>query len=473
MPTIIAKAAPYEGAPKINTPERFGGSTGKQMFYRIPVTGARPMHVTVSELPAGFFFENGILSGKADSDISFPVSITAENALGSDTRVLAIEIAPDNPRITPLLGFTTWNAFGSKVTQKNAEDTAAALKDAGFMEYGYDFMNIDSGWQHSYGGDFDAIQPNEKFPDMAGMTERLHTMGYHCGIYSTPMLTAWGCPKELSSIPGCTRGEPDIRFPSVMGGIGTERCEANNVRQWTEWGFDYLKYDWRPTDGYNADFMKKALLASEREFVFCLTVQCDPIYASYLKKYVNSWRHNSDSEPHWQNVVRRFLTVDTWKEHVCPGHFYDLDMLELGETYYHAYRDWQLTDDEKLVSYTMRAFFLSPIQISSAVDKLSEFEMDLLRNEEMIVLNQDALADYPVMTEEFGAAKVYRRRLANGDGAIAVFNMNDDVLHADIPLHCKHAVRDVWLKESLGDMDTLSLMMDPHSVRVFRVVEAE
>lgn len=62
-----------------------------------------------------------------------------------------------------------------------------------------------------------------------------------CGIYSTPMLRAWGCPVELESIPSCTQGEPDELFSERNKGIGVIRKERNNVLQWTEWGFDYLK----------------------------------------------------------------------------------------------------------------------------------------------------------------------------------------------------------------------------------------
>jgi len=465
----IAKAAPFTGAPHINAPSVFGASTGKAMFYRIPVTGARPITVTVDGLPEGFTFDGRILAGKSDCDCTFRLTIHAENALGADESEMTVEIAPDHMLRTPLLGFTTWNAFGSKVTQELAEETAKKLADVGLMEYGYHYFNIDSGWQKEYGGRYDAIQPNEKFPDMGAMCEKLHGMGFHCGIYSTPMLTAWGCPEELPSIPGCTRGEPDIRFASMNGGIGTERMEENNVKQWTEWGFDYLKYDWRPCDGINADYMKRALLVSEREIAFCVTVHADPFYAAYWKKNCCSWRDNSDSEPRWERVMHLFHTVDTWRPHVLPGHFYDLDMLELGKTYYHDENDWSLTDDEKLFAYTMRAFFASPIQISSAIDKLSEFELDLLCNEEILAINQDCLADYPTLAAESGGVRCYRRTLANGDIAYAIFNTGDTPVREEIALDAPMHIRDVWAKSDLGCADTLTMEADAHSAQVYRL----
>ena len=41
--TEIASAGPFEGAPKINLPSRYGASPGKPLLLRIPVIGQRPI----------------------------------------------------------------------------------------------------------------------------------------------------------------------------------------------------------------------------------------------------------------------------------------------------------------------------------------------------------------------------------------------------------------------------------------------
>ena len=48
-----------------------------------------------------------------------------------------------------------------------------------------------------------------------------------------------------------------------------------------------------------------------------------------------------------------------------------------------------LTEDEQIVAYTMRAFLNSPIQISSTLEAVDEFELSLYCNEEIIAINQD------------------------------------------------------------------------------------
>ena len=243
----IAKATPFDGAPKINMPSVYGGCIGKEILCRIPVIGKRPIKLQIEGLVEGLYFQNGVIKGTISEECEFLVKITAENEIGSSSAEVLFKIHEDYMLQTPLMGFTSWNAFKYKVTQKDMEETAEHLLKKGIADYDYCYVNIDSGCN-------------------------MHKKGFKCGIYSTPMLTAWGCPEGYESIPGCTRGEPDILWTCVMGGIGKEHLEANNVKQWEEWGFDYLKYDWRPSDPTNADYMKKELLKSKREIAFCVTV---------------------------------------------------------------------------------------------------------------------------------------------------------------------------------------------------------
>jgi len=464
----IAKAAPFCGAPKIMTPSVIGANTGKEILYYIPVLGSRPLTVTAEGLPKGLVLEGQILSGILGEDGEFDIHISAVNSAGTAEKKLHLSVAAeDNLLLTPLMGFTTWNAFGEFVTQKNVEDTAEYMAESGLREYGYRYVNLDSGWQHRYGGEYDAIQPNPKFPDMKAMTTKLHSMGFLCGIYSTPMLTAWGCPPEYASIPGCTRGEKDPLYTDLNGGIGKERCEENNVRQWEAWGFDYLKYDWYPTDPANAEPMKQALRKSGRAFAFCVTVDASWAYADYWNKTCNSWRQNTDSHPKWSNILARFGTLDTWAGKTAIGHFYDQDMLEIGVTTMMG-GDLCLTEEEELFSYTMRAFFNSPLQLSCRLDRLTEFERDMVMNEEILAIHQDALCCYPEFAEQKETLRVYKRKLENGDTAYAVFNTGSDA--EDYPIAFCGKVRDVWAKQDLAE-NTASIRVKAHCVRVLRVSE--
>lgn len=466
----IAKAQPFSGAPVIQMPSVYGVPCGKPILYHIPVTGERPLKVSAEGLDSGLTLENGVISGTVQESCEFTVTLKAGNQQGVCEKQVLFRVGEDIMLLTPLMGFTTWNAFGSSVSQKDVETTAALITETGLREYGYRYVNLDSGWQKEYGGVFDAIQPNSKFPDIAAMYDRIHALGLQGGIYATPMLTAWGCPEAFASIPGCTRGEPDPLCTNTMGGIGVVHCEKNNVRQWEKWGVDYLKYDWAPCDPPTADFMKKELLVSNRAFAFCITTSASESYGHYWSKNCTSWRNNADSIDEWPRLAAYMASVDRWKKYVRPGHFYDLDMLETGAMEWNSGTN-RLTDEEKLFAYTLRAFFISPIQLSCRIDQMTEFEFNMVCNEEIIALNQDSLCDYPTLVhnDKEKNAKLYTRTLEKGDRALAVFNLGEEQLDDQLLFEKEMHVRNLWSHEDMGNLSVLHFTAQPHGVQVFRI----
>ena len=468
----IAKAAPFSGAPTVTAPSVLGATTGKPFLYRIPALGARPMTYDITGLPEGVTLNGAVLSGVIRQDGQWQLTIRAANKEGVCERSVRLTAAGDNALRTPLLGFTTWNAFAHDVRQKDIERTARQLIGMGIAEYGYSYVNLDSGWQKEYGGPFDAIQPNEKFPDMKGMYDSLHALGLRGGIYSTPMLTAWGCPPEYASIPGCTRGEPDPLRTCANGGVGLEHLEENNVRQWEEWGVDYLKYDWTPTDPWTADPMKQALLSAGRDIPMCVTVHANICYGKYWKKNCCSWRDNHDSIDQWNIFLMIVDSIDQpWQDYVCPGHFFDLDMLEIGDMFWNKGKRG-LTEAEYVSCYSLRAFFASPIQLSCRLENLTEFEFSLICNEEIIAVNQDALAAWPRTLRKDEAVRIYARPLENGDTAYALFNLTNEERTETISLPENTAVRDLWEKENLPPASNLVCTLAPHGARIFRASPA-
>lgn len=469
--TKIAPATPFSGAPKINLASIFGASPNKPFLLRIPVTGKRPIRYDAQNLPDGLTLRDNIITGQVSKAGVYEIVLTAENSLGKAEKAVTLEIEPNHVIVTPLLGFTTWNAFSSRVTQKDMLDTAHNLVKHGLSEYGYRYVNLDSGWQYEYGGELDAIQPNPKFPDMKAMTDEIHSLGLKCGIYSTPMLTAWGCPEEYKSIPGCTQSEPDIRYTQTNGGIGVIHKEENNAKQWEEWGFDYLKYDWSPTDTVNAELMRQELMKLNRDFGFCVTVNALYQYISYWSGYCNSYRNNGDSRGFWENLLQIYNTYDGYEKHMNKGHYYDLDMLDVGKCVFRN-RDNFLTEDEQIVSYSMRAFLNSPIQLSAVLDEISDFDLALYCNEEIIAINQDTAfaPSIPVFRykKDEVILDIYEKLLADGSYAYAFFNMGETSENVNTIFSEKSNLRDVWAKENLGALDTLTFTMPKHTVRIIK-----
>lgn len=478
--TKIAMAKPFEGKPMINTPSVYGASPKKPILFRIPVAGQRPITYGASNLPQGLTLNGNKICGTVAEEGFYEITLTAENELGKAEKKITFEIKQDQVLLTPLMGYTSWNDAGFEVSQEHMEKTAEKIMELGLPEFGFRYMNTDSGWQGAYGGKYDCVQPNEKFPDMKGMVDKLHDMGYLCGIYSSPMLYCFGTSMSYVPLPpGCTQGEPDDRFGDEHKGIGVIHKEKNHALQWAEWEFDYLKYDWRPSDPVNAELMRKELMATDRDFGFCVTVRARPEYHRYWEKYCNSYRNNPDCIKIWSKTMEIYRSYFDFIPYVNRGHFFDLDMLDVG--YCDLFRkldfteepDYGYTEDEEILVYTLRAFFASPIQISCDVNQIDEFLLSVLCNEEVIAINQDAAFDaakpYLLLEEGDKMVHIWKRRLENGDYAYAIFNLGKTEATSTIYFEESCNVRNVWAKEDLGTFKNYTCITKPHTVQLIRV----
>ena len=152
------------------------------------------MKFSAKGLPRGLKLnaDKGIIYGKARKKGTYKVSITASNAIGSDTRELRIVIG-DRIALTPPLGWNSWNVWGNTISQDIVLDAARAMDESGLADYGWNYINIDDGWQGVRGGKYNGIQPNKKFTDMKALGDSLHARGLKFGIYSGP----WCSHREL------------------------------------------------------------------------------------------------------------------------------------------------------------------------------------------------------------------------------------------------------------------------------------
>ena len=135
------------------------------------------------------------------------------------------------------------------------------------------------------------------------------------------------------------------------------------------------------------------------------------------------------------------------------------------------------TEDEQIVLYSMRAFLNSPIQISSNLEEIDDFELSLYCNEEVIAINQDSAfcTAKPYMMLEDGKKiiHVFKKRLAGGDYAISIFNLGETIEDVKVYLEKNSEIRDVWAKKDMEAGESILVNMHPHTVRIFRVSEIQ
>jgi len=89
----------------------------------------------------------------------------------------------------PYLGWSTFSEqtiSGNFLTQANMQAQSDALRSSGLQSHGFQYINIDSGWQGSFDASGRPIPNTSTFPDIAALVQHIHHNGQKAGIYWIP-----------------------------------------------------------------------------------------------------------------------------------------------------------------------------------------------------------------------------------------------------------------------------------------------
>ncbi len=289
---ILTPPSPAE--PRIHGPSLFGVRPGSPVLYTIPATGQRPMVFSAQGLPPGVAVsaDSGRITGRIQARGEYAVLLRARNARGSAVKKFRISVG-DRICLTPPLGWNSWNCWAEAVDQDKVLRSARAMVRSGLVDHGWTYINIDDTWQGLRGGKFNAIQGNQKFPDMKGLCDAVHAMGLKAGIYSTPWITSY------AKFCGGSSDDPSGAWSQALASDkfwrhGKHPFAENDARQWADWGFDYLKYDWNPNDLEHVEQMSQALRACRRDIVYSLSNSAPFPKAADWARLANCWRTTGD-----------------------------------------------------------------------------------------------------------------------------------------------------------------------------------
>jgi alpha-galactosidase len=152
----IASGWPAE--PRINPPRITGGTPGRPFLFRIPATGDGPLTYAARDLPPGLTIDaaTGIISGAIARAGRADVPITVSNARGRATATLTIVGGDDALALTPPLGWNSWNVWGGSVDDAKVRAAVDAMVASGLAAHGYQFIDIDDGWEGGRAGVLDS-----------------------------------------------------------------------------------------------------------------------------------------------------------------------------------------------------------------------------------------------------------------------------------------------------------------------------
>jgi hypothetical protein len=448
---------PESPTPDLHGARILGARPGSPIYYRIPATGKGPLAFTAHGLPPGLHLDarTGVIQGRVATAGSYRIGLQVTGPLGHAARVLTLQVR-DTLALTPPMGWNSWNAYGLDVNGDKVRAVADALISSGLAAHGWNYINVDDGWEAAERAADGEIRSNAKFPDMAALAADLHARGLRFGIYSSPGPLTCG------------------RF---LGSLGHERQDAAT---YARWGVDYLKYDLcsyeqrLPKQPSVADhqapyrLMGAALAEQPRDIVFSL---CQYGNADVWKWGAevggNSWRTTGDIEDSWSVVKEIIDSQYRSAPYARPGHWNDPDMLVVGEVGWGGdLHPSLITPDEQYSHISLWSLLAAPLLLGNELTHLDAFTRNLLTNDEVLAIDQDALGHAAARAWSEDGWEIWVRELEGGRKAIGVFNFGSTF--RSLPLAGKVAdlapgvrLRDVWRQRELGALDPSTLARVP------------
>lgn len=483
--------------PQINGADIWGVRPGRPIVFRVATSGERPLRFTAKGLPDGVTLDpdKGILRGTAPAQKGdYDIEVTAENAKGRATRTIRLAVG-DTIALTPPMGWNSWNIWGSRFTGEHAREAARALDATGLGDHGWAYINLDDFWEMNNapqnkdrpelrGPARDAegrILPNPSFPDMKGLTDDIHALGFRAGLYSSPGPTTCG---------GCE---------------GSYGHELQDAAQWADWGFDYVKYDWCSYDEVIADERgglpwhigdwRDARGESKRRpyrlMQDCLKRQNRDILYSFCQYGMghaeewaretgaNAWRvweDMKDSWPWmWRSVESRLGAENYWKWS-GPGCWIDLDMMIVGDQGSCGFtHPTFLTPNEQYTHVSLWCMLGSPLLIGCDLTKLDAFTRSLLVNDEVLAVSQDRLGKIARRIRRTDAEEVWARPLVGGFTAVALVNKYPFAREITVTFEelglggGERWVKDLWRQKCEGrHAGAYTALVPPHATKLVK-----
>ena len=471
----ILTPAPWE-QPEIHGTKVYGVRPGSPFLYRIPCTGTRPIIFSATGLPDGFVLDpnTGIISGSTEKAETFRTELTARNAKGEAQREFRIVVG-ENLALTPPMGWNSWYIHYNRVSEAGLRQAADQMIASGMADYGYQYVNSDDCWMKKqgdppYNGANGAILPNTNFPDIKGMVDYIHSKGLKAGIYTSP--GPWTC----------------------AGYTGAYQHEADDARQFANWGFDFLKYDWctygSVAGGSALENLKKpyALMRDElkkqnRDIVLNLCQYGMGEVWKWGAEMGQCWRTTDDLGAAVGITLPGFYQIafqnEQHAEFAHPGAWNDPDYILIGWVG-NAHRmsegtPTSLTPNEQYSYMSMWSLMASPLIFSGDMAKLDPFTLNILCNSEIIDVDQDALGKQAKIVRHNRNEFVLLKELEDGSKALGLFNLGPfpsqiSVPWADLGLSGKQMAHDLWRQKDIGVSNgTFSATVPRHGVVFVRL----
>lgn len=445
---------------------------------RSTVTGAQ---LSVSNLPAGLTWNaaRNIVDGVVAEEgvYTYQINITVDGETTSEDVTLTVSSSLQHP--VPFMGWLSWNSVQGNISQKIIEQAVKLFQNKGLYECGWNHIMMDDLWQGTRKAD-GTPQPNaSRFPNgLKTVADYVHQNGMKFGLYT------------------------DAADRTCAGAFGSYGYEEIDAKTYAEWGVDVVKCDYcyAPDDVETAKKRYKALAdafaaAGNNTMLYICEWGVREPWKWGAEVGGRCWRISQDVRDCWTGsgsgvgVVQSIEAMKNLSAYQGVNRFNDSDMLCTG---LHATGKSSndlcggtgagMTDDEYATQFALWCMWSSPMALSFDPSKntLTDADFKLLRNKELIALNQDRMGQQGDLISEADNLVVFAKDCENGDVALSVTNMSSSQKQATFDFSAipaldptkTYTVRDVMENTEAGEATgTFTTDVRKHATRVFRLAE--
>lgn len=316
--------------------------------------------------------------------------------------------------LPPTMGWSSWNTFALNISEKIIEDQADAMVKTGLKAAGYEYINIDDGFWNGRGKDGQLIINRERFPNgMRVVADYIHKLGLKAGMYSD------------AGDDVCGSRSSTVAYGIGVGLAGYEEQDIKTYLQ--DWDYDFIKVDYcggmrmgldeREQYTKISNIIKEIEKKTGRRLVFNICRWAYP--GTWVSDIADSWRTTGDIYDAWasvKSIVEENLYLQAY---TGGGHYNDMDMLEIGRS---------LNENEERTHMAYWCIASSPMLIGCDMTKLRESSLALLKNKDLIAMNQDVLGIGAPVVQRKGDVYVVAKDMEQLHGskrAVVVMNLTD------------------------------------------------
>ena len=366
---------------------------------------------------------------------------------------------------TPTMGWSSWNTYRNNISGHLIKEQAREMCEKGLREAGYIYVNIDDGAFDGRDDDGNLNINLKRFPEgMKPLVDYIHSMGLRAGTYSD-----------------AGRNTCASYYDNDKGGVGTGlyghdiqdmRFLLNDI------GFDFIKVDFCGGDNSQNS---ESLDLDERQRYSEIRAAIDSTGRSdvrfnvcrwnypgtWVDQVASSWRISEDIWLGWESVKGIIGQNLYLSAYASKGRYNDMDMLEVGRG---------LSPEEDKTHFGMWCIMSSPLLIGCDLTTLSEESLSLLKNPELLALNQDPLALQAYVAQYSDSVYVLVKDIKNPYSvtrAVAVYNPTDSTRtvtldFTGIDLAGKIKVRDVFERTDKGTFEqNMAVEVPAHATRIY------